>query len=144
MTKGEDGYWYAEIPAWVENIIINANEGVVKTADLKLEQTGVDVDVIVSLGQNDSVQTEVHYGQIPGGEETTEPTTVPETTVSEDETDPTVTTTAPATTVPSTQPPVSGNSGGTPWWGILLILLSVAAIGAGGWFGYSYYRKKKS
>ena len=27
---------------------------------------------------------------------------------------------------------------------ILLILLSVAAIGAGGWFGYSYYRKKKS
>ena len=144
MTKGEDGYWYAEIPAWVENIIINANEGAVKTADLKLEQTGVDVDVIVSLGQNDSVQTEVHYGQIPGGEETTEPTTVPQTTVSEDETDPTVTTTAPATTVPSTQPPVSGNSGGTPWWGILLILLSVAAIGAGGWFGYSYYRKKKS
>ena len=79
----------------------------------------------------------------PENQETTVPTEAPGTTAPGATTDPTVTTTQPDTQ-PSTQPPAAGGSGRFPWWGILLMVLAVAAAGVGGWFGYSYIRKKNA
>jgi hypothetical protein len=79
----------------------------------------------------------------PENQETTVPTEAPGTTAPGATTDPTVTTTQP-NTQPSTQPPAAGGSGRFPWWGILLMVLAVAAAGVGGWFGYSYIRKKNT
>jgi hypothetical protein len=60
LTKGEDGYWYATVPAWVENVIINGNSGSVQTADLPLLQTQVDITVKVSQVGSE-VKAEIAY-----------------------------------------------------------------------------------
>ena len=70
LTKGDDGYWYATIPAWVENIIINGNSGSVQTADLALSKTKVDVDVKVTLGADGKPQAELTYASPSTGDAT--------------------------------------------------------------------------
>ena len=66
MKDGGDGWWYATIPAWVENIIINANGGNSQTVDLALEQRGVDVSVTVVLGADWKAEAHLEYGALPG------------------------------------------------------------------------------
>ena len=52
MTKGENGWWYAKVPASVENVIIS-NKGTPQTVDLKLEKLSVDVWVKVAAAGAD-------------------------------------------------------------------------------------------
>ena len=85
MKDGGDGWWYATIPAWVENIIINANGGNSQTVDLALEQRGVDVSVTVVLGADWKAEAHLEYGALPGKspalsvQATAPETTAPET-----------------------------------------------------------------
>lgn len=37
MTKGEDGWYTASVPEWVNSIIVNGNDGDVKTPDVKVD-----------------------------------------------------------------------------------------------------------
>lgn len=70
LTQGEDGFWYATIPAWVENIIISANGGSVQTDDLALAKTKVDVNVKVTLAADGTVNAEMEYSSPNTGDET--------------------------------------------------------------------------
>ena len=46
--KGSDGYWYSiKVPAWINSIIINANDGSVQTSDFKGLEQGSDIWVVV-------------------------------------------------------------------------------------------------
>ena len=70
MTKGENGWWYAKVPAWVENVIINANGGSYQTADLDLAQLKCDVWVEVTVDANGVAQAELKYASPATGDET--------------------------------------------------------------------------
>ena len=37
MTEGEDGWFTAKAPAWINSLIVNGNEGTVQTADISVE-----------------------------------------------------------------------------------------------------------
>ena len=110
----------------------------------------MDVDVTISLGANDSVSAQLQYGKPSEDDVTTVPTVPPTTSDPETSTDPEATTmqpedtTAAPETVPTTQQPGENEDNSFPWWGVLLILLGLAAAGVGGWFGYQYYRKKSN
>lgn len=56
MTKGENGWWYAKVPASVENVIIS-NKGTPQTVDLKLDKLMVDVWVSVAAAGADGKYT---------------------------------------------------------------------------------------
>ena len=68
MTQGEDGWWYAKVPAWVENIIINAHEGQWQTADLDLEELEMDVWVEVTVDEAGIASTKITYTNPKTGE----------------------------------------------------------------------------
>jgi hypothetical protein len=70
MTEGENGWWYAKVPAWVENVIINANGGSYQTADLDLAQLKCDVWVEVTVDANGTAQVEMKYTSPATGDET--------------------------------------------------------------------------
>ena len=72
MTKADNGWWYAEVPAWVQNVIINGNNGSAQTADLDMPQTG---DMWIPVTIVDGVVTaEIYYSE-PNLEDITPPTT---------------------------------------------------------------------
>ena len=68
MTQGEDGWWYAKVPAWVENIIINAHGGAWQTADLDLEKLEMDVWVEVTVDEAGQASTKITYSNPKTGE----------------------------------------------------------------------------
>lgn len=37
MDEGEDGWFTAKAPTWVNSVIVNGNEGTVQTADISIE-----------------------------------------------------------------------------------------------------------
>ena len=45
MTKGEDGWYTASAPVWVNSIIVNGNSGDVKTEDISIDAAEVWVTV---------------------------------------------------------------------------------------------------
>ena len=45
MTAGENGWYTAEVPVWVNSVIINANGGEVQTEDLTIDAAEVWVTV---------------------------------------------------------------------------------------------------
>ena len=92
MTKGDNGWWYAEIPAWVQNVIINGNNGAAQTADLDMAESA-DMWIPVTI-VNGTVSADIHYSE-PNVDDLNKPTTPP---------------TTPPTTAPVTDD--DGNQGG--------------------------------
>ena len=140
MTKGEDGWWTAEVPAWVQNVIINANSGAAQTADLDMEKTA-DMWIVVTV-ENGAVNGVIHYEK---------PEVTPETQPSTEATQPSTESTKPATqpTEPSAPAdgngaPQAGNEGGIQIWVIVLVLVVSAAIGVGGVLLYHKLHDKKN
>ncbi len=68
MAQGEDGWWYAKIPAWCQNFIINANDGSYQTADLDIAEMEKDIHIIVTVDENGIAQTEITYTNPKTGE----------------------------------------------------------------------------
>ena len=138
LTKGADGYWYATIPEWVENVIIAANGGTVQTADLALEQTKSDVTVTVSKADDGSFKVDMEYApvEIPTPETTVPETTEPATTEPE--------TTVPTTNVPATTEPGDAEPDGPSVVGIVLISIAGAALLAALIILLLYFRKKRN
>lgn len=61
MTQGENGWWYAKIPAWCANVIINANNGSYQTADLDITESQKDIWIEVTVDGNGQAQTQIKY-----------------------------------------------------------------------------------
>ena len=65
MTKGENGWWYAKVPATAENVIIS-NNGKTQTVDLKLEKLSVDAFVqVAAAGADGKYTATVQYSTNP-------------------------------------------------------------------------------
>ena len=104
MTKGDNGWWYAEIPAWVQNVIINGNNGAAQTADLDMAESA-DMWIPVTI-VNGTVSADIHYSE-PNVDDLNKPTTPP---------------TTPPTTAPVTDD--DGNQGG----GNVVVTVIVSAL----------------
>jgi hypothetical protein len=50
MAESADGWYSCEVPAWVNSVIINANEGTVQTADISIESK--DAYIVVADAEN--------------------------------------------------------------------------------------------
>ncbi len=75
MTEGEGGWWTAEVPAWIQNIIINGNGGSAQTADLDVDQ---QADMWIVVAEDNSAviyYEEPDLGQVTPPTEETQPTT---------------------------------------------------------------------
>ena len=70
MVEGDDGWYSIEVPAGINAIIINANEGSVQTADISVE-VGQDVWITVADAENAAVSYEQPAGD--AAEATPEP-----------------------------------------------------------------------
>ena len=115
MTKGENGWWYAEVPAWVQNVIINANNGAAQTADLDMAESA-DMWIPVTI-VNGTVSAEIHYSE-PNVDDLVKPTTPP-------------------TTPPTTAPVVDDNGnedGGNVVVTVIVSALLIIGSGVAGFF----------
>ncbi len=139
MTEGEDGWWYAEVPAWVQNIIINANNGSSQTADLDMEQQA-DMWIPVRI-ENNVLVADIYYekpdlSQLTPPTEAVQPTT--EATEPVEETEPE---TQPSDPAQGEDPADPGAAGNVVLWVVVLVLS--AGVGVGAVLLIHYIRNKK-
>ena len=138
MTKGEDGWWVAEVPAWVQNVIINANSGSAQTADLDMEKSA-DMWIVVTV-ENGAVNGVIHYEK---------PEFTPESQPSTEATTPSTEATTPATQPTTPSEPADGDEpqtedNGVQLWVIIVVLVVSAGVGVGGVLLYHKLRDKKN
>ena len=114
MTKGDDGWWYAEVPAWVQNVIINGNNGAAQTADLDMPESA-DMWIPVTIA-NGTVQAEIYYSE-PDVDDLNQPTTAP-------------------TTPPTTAPVVDDNGNGGGGDVVVTVIVSALLIVGSGVAGF--------
>ena len=138
MTKGEDGWWSAEVPAWVQNVIINANSGSAQTADLDMEKSA-DMWIVVTI-ENGTVNGVIHYEK---------PEVTPESQPSTEATQPSTEATKPATQPTTPSEPADGDEpqtedNGVKLWVIIVVLVVSAGVGVGGVLLYHKLRDKKN
>ena len=137
MTQGDDGWWVAEVPAWVQNVIVNANSGAAQTADLDMEKSQ-DMWIVVTV-ENGTVNGVIHYEK---------PEVTPETQPSTEATEPSTEATEPETQPTTPSEPSDGaqkeNKGGVELWVIIVVLVVSAGIGVGGVLLYHKLKDKKN
>lgn len=124
MTQGEDGWWYIEVPAYINFVIIN-DGGSSQTSDLAMTQLGSDIWVVVAA-KNGVLDGEIYYEE-PDLSEVTEPTTQPTEKPTE------------APTVPSTAPvddtdDVKDTKGGVST--VVTVIVSIILIAGAGVAGF--------
>ena len=57
LTAGEDGWYAITVPGWINSVIINAKEGSIQTADLRVD-AGKDLYVTVVSAEDAAVTYE--------------------------------------------------------------------------------------
>ena len=57
MDEGEDGWFTAKAPTWVNSVIVNGNEGTVQTADISIEGKELWITVYEDLSSPTQIRT---------------------------------------------------------------------------------------